>query len=109
VLCGAGKVKVLEHPGVPVGMVPGTHYEEHELALASEATLSVFSDGVLEVLKMPTLDEKLSYLQGFFGRPDVTVEQARAALHLDDGSVLPDDIALLIIQRGGRNGDHAAA
>ncbi|HEY5959780.1 MAG TPA: PP2C family protein-serine/threonine phosphatase, partial [Polyangiaceae bacterium] len=109
VLWGSGQVRVLEHPSVPVGMVPGTRYEEHRLALGDGATLSVFSDGVLETLPMPTMDAKLQYLQGFFGRSDVTVEQARDALHLDRGTALADDVALLIIQRGETDGIHATA
>jgi hypothetical protein len=69
-------------------------------------SLSVFSDGVLEVLPQPNLDEKLVFLQQFFGRLDVTVEQARQQLHLLDGSPLPDDVAVLIIQSGGNDGNH---
>jgi phosphoserine phosphatase RsbU/P len=109
VLYSGGKVYVLEQPGVPVGMVPGTRYEERKLSLGAHATLSVFSDGVLEAVSQATLAEKLSFLREFFGRADVTVEEARTALHLDDGSSLPDDVALLIIQRGEHDGNYATA
>ncbi|MGC4069607.1 MAG: SpoIIE family protein phosphatase [Polyangiaceae bacterium] len=98
---------VLEQPGVPVGMVPGSRYEEHRIPLPNPMILSVFSDGVLEVLPQPTLNEKLAFLRTFFGRLDVTVEQARCELHLNDGSPLPDDVAVLIIQRGGEDGNDA--
>ena len=109
VLCDAGAVSVLEQPGVPVGMMPHSRYQEHRVPLAASMSLSVFSDGVLEVLGQPTLDDKLNYLRGFFGRPDVTVEQARQELHLDSRSSLPDDVAILIIQRGGDDGNRANA
>jgi serine phosphatase RsbU (regulator of sigma subunit) len=98
---------VLEQPGVPVGMVPGSRYEEHRIPLPDPMILSVFSDGVLEVLPQATLNEKLAFLRAFFGRLDVTVEQARRELHLNDGSPLPDDVAVLIIQRGGEDGNDA--
>jgi serine phosphatase RsbU (regulator of sigma subunit) len=91
---------VLEHPGVPVGMVPGSQYEEHRLKLAARMSLSVFSDGLLEVLTQGNLDEKLLFLRDYFGRLDVSVEQAKRELNLTEGLTLPDDVALLIIQRG---------
>lgn len=104
VLFADGAVTVLEQPGMPVGLAPNTRYEDHRLQLPRKVSLSVFSDGLLEVLPQSSLQEKLAFLQAFFGRPDVTVEQARRELHLHDGSVLPDDVAILIVQRTG--GDH---
>jgi sigma-B regulation protein RsbU (phosphoserine phosphatase) len=109
VLCDDRSVTVLERPSVPVGMVPGTRYDEHRLPLASRVSLAVFSDGVLEVLPQSTLQGKLDFLKAFFGRTDVSVEQARHELRLLDVSSLPDDVALLIIQRGTNHGNHANA
>lgn len=109
ILCDENTVTVLEQPGVPVGMVPGTRYEEHRVVLGENLSLAVFSDGVLEVLPHPGIDAKLEFLRQFFGRLDVTVEQAKAELHLNEGSALPDDVAVLLIQRGGRDGNHADA
>ena len=109
VLCDGSAVTVLEQPGVPVGMLPRTRYQQHRVALAPCMSLSVFSDGVLEVLSQSTLDEKLEYLRGLFGRPNVTIEQAIQELHLDGLSALPDDVAMLIIQRGGNHGNRTSA
>jgi phosphoserine phosphatase RsbU/P len=101
ILCDAEGIRVLEQPGIPVGMVPRSRYQEHRLALSTPMSLSVFSDGVLEVLPQSSLDAKLAMLRGLFGKVDVTVEQTRKELHLDDVSALPDDVAILIITRGG--------
>ena len=109
IMCDAGAIRVLEQPGVPVGMLPRSRYQQHSVPLAPAMSLSVFSDGVLEVLSQPTLDAKLEYLRGLFGRPNVTVEQARQELHLDGMSALPDDVAMLIIQRGGSDGNRTSA
>ena len=109
VLCDDRSVTVLERPSVPVGMVPATRYDEHRLPLAARVSLAVFSDGVLEVLPQSTLQGKLDFLKTFFGRTDVSVEQTRRQLRLLEASSLPDDIALLIIQRGASHGDHASA
>jgi phosphoserine phosphatase RsbU/P len=106
ILCDAAGAKALEQPGVPVGMVPGTQYDEHRLKLAPSMSLSVFSDGVLEVLPQSNLAGKMSALRTLFGRLDVTIEQARQELHLSEGLALPDDVAILIIQRGGNYGDN---
>ena len=109
VLYDGGSVRVLEQPGVPVGMMAHSRYQEHRVPLTDSMSLSVFSDGVLEVLSQSTLDAKLEYLRGLFGKPNVTVEQAKQELHLDGQSSLPDDVAILIIQRGGSDGNRASA
>lgn len=109
VLCNGSSVTVLEQPGVPVGMVLGTNYQENRVRFSSSASLSVFSDGVLGVLPQATLGSKLDYLRSFFGRLTVSIEEAREELHLDGSSPLPDDVAILIIQRGVTDGDHASA
>lgn len=109
ILCDTAQIKILEQPGVPVGMVPGTQYDQYQVPLASNMCLSVFSDGVLEALPQRTLDDKLDYLKRFFGRLDVSVEQAKHQLHLDDKSALPDDVAILMVQRGGIHGNTASA
>jgi serine phosphatase RsbU (regulator of sigma subunit) len=106
ILCDETGARALEQPGVPVGMVPGTRYDEQRLKLAPTMSLSVFSDGVLEVLPHSTLDAKIGCLSDLFGKLDVTIEQARRVLHLNDGLALPDDVAILIVQRGGIHGDN---
>lgn len=106
ILCVDGETTVLEQPGLPVGLAPNTRYQEHRIALPPSMSLSVFSDGVLEVLSQPTLDAKLEYLRQFFGRPKVSAEQARSELRLLDGRFLPDDVAILVVQReGGEHGN----
>lgn len=102
VLCDDRSVRVLEHPGVPVGMMPGTRYEEHHTFLSPRMSLAVYSDGLLDTLPQTTLDEKLAYLRGYFGRLDVSVERARKDLCFGDAAAPADDIALLMIQRGWR-------
>ena len=109
ILCQHDAVSVLQQPAVPVGMIPGSEYDQHEVVLSPTMSLAVFSDGVLEVLPQPTLGGKLEYLHGFFGRLDVDIEEAKRNLCTNGNSALPDDIAILLIQRGGSNGNNAAA
>jgi len=106
VLYDGRTAKVLEHPGVPVGMLAGTRYDEHHASLGAGHCLSLFSDGLLEALPQATVRDKLAFLREYFGRVDVSVESARADLHLGAPATLPDDVALLIIRRGS---DHERA
>jgi phosphoserine phosphatase RsbU/P len=107
ILCANGTTQELEQPGLPVGLSPTARYENRVLSLPSQASLAVFSDGLLEVLPQSTLDGKLAFLRGFFGRPGVTVEQVRFELGLQHGAFLPDDVAVLIVQRTGASNGNA--
>lgn len=107
ILCANGTTQELEQPGLPVGLSPSARYENRVLPLPSQASLAVFSDGLLEVLPQSTLDGKLAFLRSFFGRPGVTVEQVRFELGLQHGAFLPDDVAILIVQRTGASHGNA--
>lgn len=99
------RAQVLSSSSVPLGMFPGSQYEERSLTLGPDVVLAACSDGLLEVLPPKSLDEKLELLRSVFARFDVTVEQAHAELHLDEVSPLPDDVAMLIVKRGGAHAD----
>ncbi len=92
---------VLEHSSTPAGILPGTRYAEHRKQLRPGACLSIFSDGLLEALPDKPLREKLGLLRDYFGRSDVSLETARRELGFAAAGELPDDVALLIVQRGG--------
>ncbi len=94
----------LEHPGVPVGMMPTTHYQEHQLTLPNPCSLSIVSDGVLEVFKEGGLGEKLSRLREHLGKLGLDIETLREPLSLTTRTTFPDDIAILVVQRGGEHG-----
>jgi hypothetical protein len=80
--------------------MPTTRYREERLELPPKLVFSVFSDGLLDVLPQPDLAGKQAFLRMLFGRTDVTAEGVRKELQLD-GRPLPDDVAMLIIKRGG--------
>jgi serine phosphatase RsbU (regulator of sigma subunit) len=101
ILYDGQSVIVLEHASSPAGMLPGTRYAEHRKQLRPGACLSVFSDGLLEPLPDKSLKEKLGFLRDYFGRSDVNIETARRELGVGAPGELPDDVALLVVQRGG--------
>lgn len=93
----------LAGPGTPLGLVKKVAYTEKRMALPTYAVLAVFSDGLLEILPQETLAEKEMFLSALFGRLDVTVERLTSELRLG-GRPIPDDIAMLLVKRGGRDG-----
>jgi serine phosphatase RsbU (regulator of sigma subunit) len=94
------QIRALGEPGLPVGVMPRARNEQHELKLPKTLVFAAFSDGLLEILPHSDLRAKEAFLRALFRRPDVTVEQLRRELHLDDGVRLPDDVAILLIKRG---------
>ncbi len=94
------KTVVLDGPGLPVGVMPNAQYEDHEIHLPRPLVLSVFSDGLLELLPHASLERKEAFLRLLFGRASVTVESVCKELKLDPPPSLADDIAILIIKRG---------
>lgn len=93
----------LEHPGVPVGMLPTTTYQEHQLVLPRPCSLAIVSDGVLEVLADSGLPQKLSRLRQLLGKLELDIDSLRDPLSLCTRTSLPDDVAILLIQRGGEH------
>lgn len=94
----------LELPGMPLGLAPKSEYVERRIELGGEVVIAAFSDGLLDILPHEDLVDKQRFLSSLFGRPDVTVEQVVRDLRLDGRTPLPDDVAMLLIKRGGSDG-----
>jgi hypothetical protein len=73
------------------------------MALPQKLVLSIFSDGLLELLPHASLERKEAFLRLLFGRASVTVESVCKELRLDPPPALADDIAILLIKRGEPN------
>lgn len=84
----------------PLGLFDEAHYFEETIQLSNDFSLTLFSDGILEILKGDSLSAKEEYLlktivesEGDFGR-------IKTNLDLDDDALgnLPDDIAVLSVK-----------
>jgi sigma-B regulation protein RsbU (phosphoserine phosphatase) len=94
-----GKAQYLEGRGMPVGLFRDAQYNDYHISLPREFTLSLFSDGVLELLTQSSLAQKEEYLLNLIeseaGNHDAIVK----ALALESDEDVPDDIALMTVVR----------
>ncbi len=89
----------LEGRGLPVGLFVEATYQNFELKLPETFSLTLLSDGILDLLPGETLKEKESALPGLVTDAGGTLDGLRRVLGLADLADMPDDIALLVLSR----------
>jgi len=99
VLYTNGTAKYLEGKGLPVGLFVEATYDNYEMELPAAFSLTLLSDGILDLLPGDTLKDKEAGLPGLICEAGGTLEGLRQALHLADLEDMPDDIALLVLSR----------
>jgi serine phosphatase RsbU (regulator of sigma subunit) len=93
------KAQYLEGRGMPVGLFRDAQYSDYHIELPPEFTLSLFSDGVLELLKQSSLAQKEDYLLSLIEREAGNHDAIVKALALESEEDVPDDIALMTVVR----------
>lgn len=99
ILINDGVAQALTGRGLPVGIFSDATFEDITLPLAEKFSLVAMSDGVLEVLPEGTMEEKEAHLLAVVGAGHPDVDALATALDIDGEMEVPDDIALLIINR----------
>ncbi|MGV8842716.1 MAG: two-component system response regulator RssB [Pseudomonas sp.] len=99
VLYSEGRASYLEGRGLPVGLFTDASYTDHELKLPETFSLTLLSDGILDLLPGDTLKEKEEVLPQLVCKAGGTLEGLREVLGLADIGEMPDDIALLVLSR----------
>jgi serine phosphatase RsbU (regulator of sigma subunit) len=99
ILVNDGVPQVLGGRGLPVGIFSDATFEDVTLPLAERFSLVAMSDGVLEVLPEDTMEAKEAHLLAIVGQGHRDADALASALHLDGEVEVPDDIALLVINR----------
>jgi sigma-B regulation protein RsbU (phosphoserine phosphatase) len=94
-----GKAQYLKGRGMPVGLFRDAQYNDYQISLPREFTLSLFSDGVLELLTQSSLAQKEEYLLNLIEREAGNHDAIVKALGLESDEDVPDDIALLTVVR----------
>jgi sigma-B regulation protein RsbU (phosphoserine phosphatase) len=99
VLYSEGKAHYLEGRGLPVGLFVEAEYSDQELELPESFSLTLLSDGVLDLLTGDTLKDKEAQLPQLVSSAGGTLDGLRKAFGLANLGDMPDDIALLVLSR----------
>lgn len=99
ILATDGDAQLLEGKGLPVGLFEDATFEDVTIDLPDTFTLTVLSDGILEVLPDKSLQDKENHLLSVIREGANTVSSLSSKLGLDNITDAPDDIALLILAR----------
>ncbi|MFC3608894.1 two-component system response regulator RssB [Stutzerimonas tarimensis] len=99
VLMEQGGARYLQGRGLPVGLFKDAVYEDHEIVLPEAFSLTLLSDGILDLLPGDTLKDKESALPGLVAQAEGKLDGLRQVFGLDGVAEMPDDIALLVLSR----------
>ncbi len=91
--------RYLEGRGLPVGLFAEATYQDFALKLPQTFSLTLLSDGILDLLPGETLKDKESALPGLITEAGGTLDGLRRVFGLAELADMPDDIALLVLSR----------
>ncbi len=99
VLFSEGQARYLDGRGLPVGLFDEATYTDHVLKLPESFSLTLLSDGILDLLPGDTLQEKEAALPQLISSAGGTLDGLRQVFGLANLADMPDDIALLVLSR----------
>lgn len=94
-----GVASYLQGKGRPVGLFEDVEYENVEIALPKQFSLTLCSDGVLDCIEGATLREKEAKLPGLIEECGGDMRTLTGRLGLDSTRTMPDDISVLVLSR----------
>jgi serine phosphatase RsbU (regulator of sigma subunit) len=94
-----GIATFLPEHDMPVGLFADAEFSDHMISFPPGAVLSLFSDGILEVLESDTLENKEQLLLDLLKQGQNSSTQLAEAFGLFDIAEAPDDIATLVVSR----------
>ena len=99
VLYTPSKVSYLEGRGLPVGLFNEATYTDHVMELPEQFSLTLFSDGILDLLPGETLKDKEAALPEIVKAAAGSLDGLRQKFGLATLGEMPDDIALMVLSR----------
>ncbi|UUD64165.1 SpoIIE family protein phosphatase [Pseudomonas seleniipraecipitans] len=99
VMYSGGEAHYLQGRGLPVGLFKEADYGDLEIDLPESFSLTLLSDGILDLLDGDTLQEKEALLPKLVSEAGGTLEGLRSVFGLANLAEMPDDIALLVLSR----------
>ncbi|MFT5937815.1 MAG: sigma-B regulation protein RsbU (phosphoserine phosphatase) [Pseudohongiellaceae bacterium] len=89
---------LLEGKSFPLGVHSKASYDDVILKIDPGFSINLFSDGVLELIDMTSLDSKETYLIDLVTKGKGRYQEVYNSLGLDSVADAPDDVALLTIE-----------
>ncbi|OEO26078.1 fused response regulator/phosphatase [Pseudomonas sp. J237] len=99
VMYSNGDAQYLQGRGLPVGLFDEAEYSDHDIELPQSFSLTLLSDGILDLLPGDTLQEKETQLPQLVSSAGGSLEGLSTALELANLADMPDDIALMVLCR----------
>jgi len=98
ILQQGAELRYLGGRGMPLGLFEAPVFDECELELETAFSLTLFSDGILEIIEADSLEQKeqklLQYCEGNHGSPEAFLQSMMPAER-----VSPDDLAIMTVRR----------
>ena len=98
-LINGNKTTYLSGGGYPVGIMPHATYDTYKVVIPPQSFLTLFSDGVMEILPGDNLASKEKKLQQIVLNSNGQPQAILQGLELIKPRDLPDDITLLVVGR----------
>ena len=99
VLFADGEARYLDGRGLPVGLFEEATYNDLVMQLPQSFSLTLMSDGILDLLPGESLKEKEARLPELVVQAGGSLDGLREVLGLANLHDMPDDIALLVLSR----------
>ncbi|KEA62703.1 Serine phosphatase RsbU, regulator of sigma subunit [Marinobacterium lacunae] len=98
VLVQNGEAAFLEGRGMPIGLFEQPVFDERRIVLEPEYSLTLFSDGILEVAEGRTLEEKEQALLKACMSRNLSPQSISDSI-IPAGRMNPDDVAIMTVSR----------
>lgn len=98
VLYDGQSAKFLEGSGFAVGIFDKANFSAYQMTLPKHYQLTLFSDGILEIMKGENLKENEMTLLSVLSKGKMGPEDLTKAFNIDSFESLPDDIAFFILK-----------
>jgi len=104
ILSMGGKNRFFEDKGFPIGLFSWANYQQNSISIDKPFTISMFSDGVLELEANETsLQQRESRLINLTKSGQADVDSVVSELRLVSAQALPDDITIFFVKGPGKN------
>ena len=104
ILMAGGKAHYLRGRGLPIGLDAEASYEQRRKCLKRSSKIALLSDGILDMLNLPTLAQKERRLLELMQNDIHEAEDLVQAFSLQEARETPDDITLMMISGHGEQG-----